>query len=286
MFDVKKKRQLCLFVLLLLLVLSGCNSISKSQYEQTISDLYSQSGLDGSVKVEYVKGQGYLYTTPYTRVAFDYTEVVDGRSVTVNNTMFFEHKTDYFDGDTAAIGAEDLTEFNIYSGVIQSFAFQEESIALAKMVERELTKQIDIEDFVLKEVAPHLETYPSADFSEELGSFTDNFASYKEEVAKNKKEDKPFSGYYDIDVEKHMERGIIVMEISYENHAEDISTDSINELKANIYNQLSTLDVSNFCDGIYQLSFHTVTEKVSVGDWGSYTFHVKDKKLSRVYKER
>lgn len=288
MLDVKKKRLLFLSVsLLMLLALSGCNKVSKSQYEQTISGIYSQSGLEGEIAVEYVKGEGYLYATPNTRVVFDYTEIVKGRAVTVSNTMFFEHNTDTFQGETAAIGAEDLFEFGIYSGIIQSFAFQEEALDFAKVIEQELTKQIEIEDFKLKEVAPYLLTFPSVDVSEEMGSFEDNLALYKEEVTKNQQANRPFSGYYDIDVKKYMACGLVITEITYENHAEGSTKESIDRLKADIYRRLSTLEVSDFYDGIYRLSFDTVAEdSTSVGDWGVFTFHVKDKKLGAVIHER
>ncbi|MGL4695968.1 hypothetical protein [Enterococcus larvae] len=282
---VFKKRRL-LFVLLLLLVLGGCSRVSKNQYEQTIANIYSQSGLDGKIAVEYVKGEGYLYTTPYTRVVFDYTEIVGDRAVTVSDTMFFEHNTDMFEGDTAAIGVEDLFEFDIYSGVIQSFAFQEESIALKKVIEKEVTEKIEIENFKLKEVEPHLMTVPLIDASEEMGSFADNLALYKEDVAKNQKENKPFRGYYDIDIKKYMERGLILASITYENYSKEIIREDIDELKASLYKKISELDVSDFYDGIYTLSFDTITKDSSSFGSGSYIFHVKDKKISTIINDR
>ncbi|MBM7689063.1 hypothetical protein BCR24_09470 [Enterococcus ureilyticus] len=280
MFGRLKQKNLYLFFLLVLSLVAGCSGMSKEKYEQTISGIYAQSRLKGEITVESVEGQGYFYSTPYTRVVFDYTEIVGDKPVTVNDTMFFEHKTTTLNQESEAVGAEDLTEFSMYSGVVQSFAFQEESVSLAKVIKKELSEKIEIEKLHLIEVEPYLMTFPLLDSSEEIGSFSDNFALYKKDVANNQKAGRPFKGYYDINVEKYMKLGLILVEISYENVSEELFPDTIDELDRRVRRKILRLDTSTFYDGIYRLSFDTVTEDGGRTGGRSYTFHVKDKKIS------
>lgn len=286
MVGLLKQKKLYLLLPLLLFVVVGCSGGSKKKYEQAISDIYAQSRLNGEITVESIKGQGYFYSTPYTRVVFDYTEIVDDKPVTVNDTMFFEHKTTKLNQEKEAVGSEDLIDFSMYSGVVQSFAFQEESVSLAKVIEKELNEKIEIENLNLIKVEPYLMTFPLLDSWEEIGSFSDTIALYKEDVAKNQKAGKPFKGYYDINIEKYMKLGLILVEIGYENLSEELFPDTIDELNRSLRQKIMKLDTSTFYDGIYRISFDTVTKDGGRSGGGSYTFHVKDKKINYISKDR
>ncbi|MFD1900739.1 hypothetical protein [Enterococcus termitis] len=283
---LKLQKNKGLFLLFtLFFVLSGCSSIPKETYEQKISDIYAQSGLNGKVSVNSIKGQGYFYSTPYTRVVFDYTEIVEDKPVTISNTMFFEHKTTELDEEKEAIGAKDLTVFNMYSGVVQSFAFQDEAVMLAKTIEKELNEKIEIKNFKFKEVEPYLMTFRLLNSSEEIGSFSDNFALYKKDVANNQTMNKPFKGYYDIDIEKYMKLGLILIDITYENLSEELFPDTLDELDRKVHLKIKQLDTSNFYDGIYRLSYDTVTKDGGRTGGSTYTFHIQDNKIGTLTKK-
>lgn len=279
------KKSLFFLIVYLCFILSGCWKKDTTPYAQVISEVYAQSGLNGEVTIEQVKGQGFLYSTPYTRVVFNYSEKVNNRDITVSDTFFFKYKTTELE-EEEKVEVSHLEDFQGYSGIVQSFAFQEEVQILTEKIEAELNKKIVIDHFNLKKVEPYLMTFQLLKPQEEIRPFAESFSEYKKEVLENQQADKPFQGYYDIDVKKYMANGLILLEISYENLSKELFPEDKKELVKTLEEKLQELDVSDFYDGVYRLSFDTVTKDGGRTGGESYTFHVKEKKISYFAKNR
>ncbi|MGX7024834.1 hypothetical protein [Vagococcus hydrophili] len=268
----------------LLLILASCGTKPKSEYQKVIQDIYQKNGFDGKVTVTSVKNEGYLYSTVSTRVLFDYSEKVGDRDITVNNTFFFEKDSVTPSYDMDELNNKDLMDIQYFDDVIQSFRHQKEAIILKKNVETQLNKYIKLDTLHLSSIRPQFLRY-EYDKYPEFKEFSKSQEDYKKDVLKNQQNKLPFNGYFDIDLKRYMKTGLIRFYIYYDNVTDDIFPDNEADLNFDLPFMIREMDVSNFYDGIYRLSYDNRTPEGGVSGGHSFTFLIINNRITRLIEE-
>lgn len=161
-------------------------------------------GFKGDVKV--TKFSRYRWPSVEYEIEYDYSEEVNGRKVTVSDSLIFDPKS----SSTSKKTYEALA----YDGTIETMLHQFSHIAdqLLNQDPVSVSNKEKVESFFKQYENPNLEfvnSYWSVDTE------SDNIQDYYSLIEKNHKEGKSFQGLYDLPIDEFLEKGIIKGSVRY-----------------------------------------------------------------------
>ena len=161
-------------------------------------------GFKGDVKV--TKFSRYRWPSVEYEIEYDYSEEVNGRKVTVSDSLIFDPKS----SSTSRKTYEALA----YDGTIETMLHQFSHIAdqLLNQNPVSVSNKEKVESFFKKYENPNLE-FVSSYWSVDTES--DNIQDYYALIEKNHKEGKAFQGLYDLPIDEFLEKGIIKGSVRY-----------------------------------------------------------------------
>lgn len=204
-------------------------------------------------KVELTKFRPIAIGNPWDVLEYDYTEVIDGQSITlqssdtlVNNRIEGQealngllNMTVYFDDSPSGM----LYQFD---GIVDQAMWHQPRGKYLLNQAQQIFKLMEEKDFTLFEVDGRLETQ-----DEKLIKF------YKK-VEENRHNGRAFAGFYDINLDWLMEEEMAVIEVEFFNKKDlGLENDLVEEdkLLADLKQKVETFDYSNVEDGTYRIGF-------------------------------
>lgn len=177
---------------------------SQSEIESVTRRTLKLYGFEGDVKI--TKYSRYRWPSVEYEIEYDYSEEVNGRKVTVSDSLIYDPKS----SRTSRKTEEELT----YDGTIKTMLHQFSHIAdqLLNQNPVSVSNKEKVESFFKQFHHPNLEyvnTYWSVDESAE------NITEYYDLIEKNRKEGKPFQGLYDLPIDEFLAKGIIKGSVTY-----------------------------------------------------------------------
>lgn len=226
-------------------------------YQSMLEQGMESYGFTG--KVELTKFRPITIGNPWDVLEYDYTEVIDGQSITlqssdtlVNNRIEGQealngllNMTVYFDDSPSGM----LYQFD---GIVdQAMWHQPRGKKLLKQAQKAF-KPMEEKDFTLYEVDGRLKNQ-----DEKLSPFY-------QKVEENRLNGGAFAGFYDIDLDWLMEKELAVIEVEFLNtkdlgSEEDLDVEEISakekQLVVNLRQKVESFDYSKVEDGSYRIGF-------------------------------
>lgn len=210
-------------------------------------------------KVELTKFRPVAIGNPWDVVEYDYTEVVDGQSITLqsSDTLF----NDQIEGKEELQGMLSMAAYfhdspssmlHRFDGIVdQAMWHQPRGKKLLKQAQKAF-KPMEEKDFTLYEVDGRLKNQ-----DEKLSPFY-------QKVEENRLNGGAFASFYDIDLDWLMEKELAVIEVEFLNtkdlgSEEDLDVEEISakekQLVVNLRQKVESFDYSKVEDGSYRIGF-------------------------------
>lgn len=204
-------------------------------------------------KVELTKFRPITIGNPWDVLEYDYTEVIDGQSITLQSSDTLVNNR--IEGQEALNGLLNMTVyFNDspsgmlyqFDGIVDQAMWHQPRGKYLLHQAQQIFKLMEEKDFTLFEVDGRLETQ-----DEKLIKF------YKK-VEENRHNSRAFAGFYDINLDWLMEEEMAVIEVEFFNKKDlGLENDLLEEdkLLADLKQKVETFDYSNVEDGTYRIGF-------------------------------
>lgn len=238
------------FVVILLVTFHNTHNTfsgpSKSEIESVTRSTLKLYGFEGDVKV--TKYSRYRWPSVEYEIEYDYSEEVNGRKVTVSDSLIFDPKS----SSTSKKTYEALA----YDGTIETMLHQFSHIAdqLLNQNPVSVSNKEKVESFFKQYENPNLE-FVSSYWSVDTES--DNIQDYYVLIEKNHKEGKAFQGLYDLPIDEFLEKGIIKGSVRYKDtvleEGEKDYFDSEGGLTGFISNGIENAELP---DAFYEVSYY------------------------------
>ena len=197
----------CFLSFVVILVVNFHNTFSgpnQKDIEVAASRTLNLYGFKGEVKV--TKFSRHRWPSDDYEIEYDYTEEVNGRKITVSDSLIYFPKSPGNSKRTS----EELA----YDGTIKTMLNQFSHITdqLLNQNPVSVSNKEKVESFFKQYENPNLEfvnSYWSVDERAE------NITEYYDLIDKNRKEGEPFQGLYDLPIDEFLENGIIKGSVTY-----------------------------------------------------------------------
>ena len=238
------------FVVILLVTFHNTHNTfsgpSKSEIESVTRSTLKLYGFEGDVKV--TKYSRYRWPSVEYEIEYDYSEEVNGRKVTVSDSLIFDPKS----SSTSKKTYEALA----YDGTIETMLHQFSHIAdqLLNQDPVSVSNKEKVESFFKQYENPNLEfvnSYWSVDTE------SDNIQDYYALIEKNHKEGKAFQGLYDLPIDEFLEKGIIEGSVSYKDTVLEEGEKDYFDSEGGLTGFISNgIDNAELPDAFYEVSYY------------------------------
>lgn len=241
-------------LLLCLLLLFSPKVASREElisYQMMLEQGMESYGFTG--KVELTKFRPITIGNPWDVLEYDYTEVIDGQSITLQSSDTLVNNR--IEGQEALNGLLNMTVyFNDspsgmlyqFDGIVDQAMWHQPRGKYLLNQAQQIFKLMEEKDFTLFEVDGRLEAQ-----DEKLIKF------YKK-VEENRYNGRAFAGFYDINLDWLMEEEMAVIEVEFFNK-KDLGLENglleKDKLLADLKQKVETFDYSNVEDGTYRIGF-------------------------------
>lgn len=246
-----------LFLLALILVLCLLFSPRAASQEELISyQLMLEQGMQSygfTGEVELTKFRPVAIGNPWDVLEYDYTEVVDGQSITLHSsdTLFGDHiegKEKLQGMLSMSVYFDDSPSSMVYrfDGIVDQAMWHQSRGKYLLNQAQQIFKLMEEKDFTLFEVDGRLETQD------------EKLIKFYEKVEENRYNGRAFAGFYDINLDWLMEEEMAVIEVEFFNKKDlGLENDLVEEdkLLADLKQKVETFDYSNVEDGTYRIGF-------------------------------
>lgn len=219
---------------------------SKSEIDSVTRSTLKLYGFEGDVKV--TKYSRYRWPSVDYEIEYDYSEEVNGRRVTVSDSLIYNPKS----SSTSRKTYEALA----YDGTIKTMLHQFSHIAdqLLNQHPVSVSNKDKVESFFKQYENPNLE-YVNSYWSVDTES--ENIQDYYALIEKNRKEGKAFQGLYDLPIDEFLEKEMIKGYIIYRDivleEGEKDYFGSEGGLKEFIKNGIDNAELP---DALYEVSYY------------------------------
>ena len=197
----------CFLSFVVILLVSFHNTFSgpsKSEIESVTRSTLKLYGFEGDIKV--TKYSRYRWPSVDYEIEYDYTEEVNGKRVTVSDSLIYNPKS----SNSSRKTYEELA----YDGTTKTMLREFSGIAdeLLNQHPDSVSNKEKVENFFKQFENPNLEyvnTYWSVD------ERVKNIEEYYDLIEKNRKDGKPFQGLYDLPINEFLEKEIIKGSVKY-----------------------------------------------------------------------
>ena len=203
-------------------------------------------GFEGDVKV--TKYSRYRWPSVEYEIEYDYSEEVNGRKVTVSDSLIFDPKS----SSTSRKTYEALA----YDGTIETMLHQFSHIAdqLLNQNPVSVSNKEKVESFFKQYENPNLE-FVSSYWSVDTES--DNIQDYYALIEKNHKEGKAFQGLYDLPIDEFLEKGIIKGSVRYKDTVLEEGEKDYFDGEGGLTGFISNgIDNAELPDAFYEVSYY------------------------------
>ncbi|MCK3905012.1 hypothetical protein HCC14_05810 [Streptococcus suis] len=204
-------------------------------------------------KVELTKFRPITIGNPWDVLEYDYTEVIDGQSITLQSSDTLVN--DQIEGKEELQGMLSMAAYfhdspssmlHQFDGIVDQAMWHQPRGKYLLNQAQQIFKLMEEKDFTLFEVDGRLETQ-----DEKLIKF------YKK-VEENRYNGRAFAGFYDINLDWLMEEEMAVIEVEFFNKKDlGLENDLLEEdkLLADLKQKVEAFDYSNVEDGTYRIGF-------------------------------
>ncbi|UNV68287.1 hypothetical protein MP387_04190 [Streptococcus oralis] len=203
-------------------------------------------GFKGDVKV--TKFSRYRWPSEDYEIEYDYTEEVNGRKITVSDSLIYFPKSPGNSRRTS----EELA----YDGTIGTMLHQFSHIAdqLLNQNPVSVSNKEKVESFFKQYENPNLE-FVSSYWSVDTES--DNIQDYYALIEKNHKEGKAFQGLYDLPIDEFLEKGIIKGSVRYKDTVLEEGEKDYFDGEGGLTGFISNgIDNAELPDAFYEVSYY------------------------------
>lgn len=263
------------FVVILLVTFHNTFSgPSKSEIESVTRSTLKLYGFEGDVKV--TKYSRYRWPSVEYEIEYDYSEEVNGRKVTVSDSLIFDPKS----SSTSRKTYEALA----YDGTIETMLHQFSHIAdqLLNQNPVSVSNKEKVESFFKQYENPNLE-FVSSYWSVDTES--DNIQDYYALIEKNHKEGKAFQGLYDLPIDEFLEKGIIKGSVRYKDTVLEEGEKDYFDGEGGLTGFISNgIDNAGLPDAFYEVSYYYGAKGYRSGS--GVSLKIKNHKLISYEKNR
>ena len=203
-------------------------------------------GFKGDVKV--TKFSRYRWPSEDYEIEYDYTEEVNGRKITVSDSLIYFPKSPGNSRRTS----EELA----YDGTIETMLHQFSHIAdqLLNQNPVSVSNKEKVENFFKQYENPNLE-FVSSYWSVDTES--DNIQDYYALIEKNHKEGKAFQGLYDLPIDEFLGKGIIKGSVRYKDTVLEEGEKDYFDVEGGLTGFISNgIDNAELPDAFYEVSYY------------------------------
>ncbi|ORO55454.1 hypothetical protein B7719_04390 [Streptococcus oralis subsp. oralis] len=266
------------FVVILLVTFHNTHNTfsgpSKSEIESVTRSTLKLYGFEGDVKV--TKYSRYRWPSVEYEIEYDYSEEVNGRKVTVSDSLIFDPKS----SSTSKKTYEALA----YDGTIETMLHQFSHIAdqLLNQDPVSVSNKEKVESFFKQYENPNLEfvnSYWSVDTE------SDNIQDYYALIEKNHKEGKAFQGLYDLPIDEFLGKGIIKGSVRYKDTVLEEGEKDYFDVEGGLTGFISNgIDNAELPDAFYEVSYYYGAKGYRSGS--GVSLKIKNHKLISYEKNR
>lgn len=203
-------------------------------------------GFKGDVKV--TKFSRYRWPSEDYEIEYDYTEEVNGRKITVSDSLIYFPKSPGNSRRTS----EELA----YDGTIETMLHQFSHIAdqLLNQHPVSVSNKEKVENFFKQYENPNLE-YVNSYWSVDTES--ENIQDYYALIEKNHEEGKAFQGLYDLPIDEFLEKGIIKGSVRYKDTVLEEGEKDYFDSEGGLTGFISNgIDNAELPDALYEVSYY------------------------------
>ena len=239
----------CFLSFIVVLFVSFHNTFSgpsQSEIESVTRSTLKLYGFEGDVKV--TKYSRYRWPSVEYEIEYDYSEEVNGRKVTVSDSLIFDPKS----SSTSRKTYEALA----YDGTTKTMLHQFSHIAdqLLNQNPVSVSNKEKVESFFKQYENPNLE-FVSSYWSVDTES--DNIQDYYVLIEKNHKEGKAFQGLYDLPIDEFLEKGIIKGSVRYKDTVLEEGEKDYFDSEGGLTGFISNgIDNAELPDAFYEVSYY------------------------------
>lgn len=239
----------CFLSFVVILVVNFHNTFSgpsQSEIESVTRRTLKLYGFEGDVKV--TKYSRYRWPSVEYEIEYDYSEEVNGRRVTVSDSLIYDPKS----SRTSRKTEEELA----YDGTIKTMLHQFSHIAdqLLNQNPVSVSNKEKVENFFKQYENPNFEfvnSYWSVDTE------SDNIQDYYALIEKNHREGKAFQGLYDLPIDEFLEKGILKGSVTYKDTVlEEGEKDYFNGEGGLTEFIKNGIDSADLADAFYEISYY------------------------------
>ena len=239
----------CFLSFVVILVVNFHNTFSgpsQSEIESVTRRTLKLYGFEGDVKV--TKYSRYRWPSVEYEIEYDYSEEVNGRRVTVSDSLIYDPKS----SRTSRKTEEELA----YDGTIKTMLHQFSHIADQLLNQNPVcvSNKEKVESFFKQYENPNLE-FVSSYWSVDTES--DNIQDYYALIEKNHREGKAFQGLYDLPIDEFLEKGIIKGSVRYKDTVLEEGEKDYFDGEGGLTGFISNgIDNAELPDAFYEVSYY------------------------------
>lgn len=239
----------CFLSFVVILLVSFHNTFSgpnQKDIEAAARRTLNLYGFKGEVKV--TKFSRYRWPSEEYEIEYDYTEEVNGRKITVSDSLIYNPKS----SNSSRKTNEELA----YDGTTKTMLREFSGIAdeLLNQHPDSVSNKEKVESFFKQFKNPNLEyvnTYWSVD------KRAKNIEEYYALLEKNRKDGKHFQGLYDIPIDEFLEKGIIKGSVKYKDTVLEEGEKDYFDSEGGLTEFISNgIDNAGLPDAVYTVSYY------------------------------
>ena len=233
-------------VILLVSIHNTFSGPSKSEIERVTRSTLKLYGFEGDIKV--TKYSRYRWPSVDYEIEYDYTEEVNGKRVTVSDSLIYNPKS----SNSSRKTYEELA----YDGTTKTMLREFSGIAdeLLNQHPDSVANKEKVESFFKQFKNPYLEyvnTYWSVD------ERVKNIEEYYALLEKNRKDGKPFQGLYDLPINEFLEKEIIKGSVTYKDTVLEEGEKDYFDSEGGLTEFISNgIDNAGLPDAVYTVSYY------------------------------
>ena len=267
----------CFLSFVVILLVSFHNTFSgpsQSEIESVTRSTLKLYGFEGDVKV--TKYSRSRWPSVEYEIEYDYSEEVNGRKVTVSDSLIYNPKS--------SNGSRKTYEELAYDGTTKTMLREFSGIAdeLLDQHPDSVSNKEKVENFFKQFENPNLEyvnTYWSVD------DRAKNIEEYYALLEKNRKDGKPFQGLYDLPIDEFLEKGIIKGSVRYKDTVLEEGEKDYFDSEGGLTGFISNgIDNAELPDAFYEVSYYYGAKGYRSGS--GVSLKIKNHKLISYEKNR
>ena len=220
--------------------------VNQAEVETAVRRTLDLYGFKGDMKV--TKFSRDKWTSEKYKIQYDYSEEVNGRRVTVSDSLIYDPKS----SRTSRKTEEELAYDGTTKTMLQEFSGMAHKLLNQNPVS--VSNKEKVESFFKQFQHPNLEyvnTYWSVDERAE------NITEYYDLIDKNRKEGKPFQGLYDLPIDEFLAKGIIKGSVTYKDTVLEEGQKNYFNGEGGLTEFISNgIDSADLADAFYEISYY------------------------------